>query len=67
MRLTDKLTARPAVSPDGKLVACVYRDAVTSPFRLALIPFEGGDPVKVFDTLSPRRGLTRPDGRRTGA
>jgi Tol biopolymer transport system component len=67
VRLTDKFTTRPRVSPDGKLVACFYTDTVTSPLRLALIPFEGGDPVKVFDTpvgatwwLAPR---WTPDGR----
>jgi serine/threonine protein kinase/Tol biopolymer transport system component len=67
MRLTDKFTGRPSVSPDGKLVACYYRDAPTSPFRLALVPFEGGDPVKVFDTqlAAPWWVLPRwtPDGR----
>ncbi|MFN2597247.1 MAG: hypothetical protein ABR563_08690, partial [Pyrinomonadaceae bacterium] len=66
-RLTDKYTGRPSVSPDGKLVACFYRDAASSPFRLAIIPFGGGDPVKIFDTpvpvpwfLAPR---WTPDGR----
>jgi Tol biopolymer transport system component len=67
VRLTDKLTARPAISPDGKLVACFYRDAASSPYRLALIPFEGGDPVKVFDTPvnAPWFNAPRwtPDGR----
>jgi serine/threonine protein kinase len=47
----------PIVSPDGKWIACSYsssqyRSATpAAAFRTAVIPFEGGDPVKVFDLL----------------
>jgi serine/threonine protein kinase len=55
-----------AVSPDGRLIASNY--LVSGPnavFRIALLPFEGGPPLKVFDVVgSPIRvlGWTR-DGR----
>jgi Tol biopolymer transport system component len=47
----------PIVSPDGKWIACSYsspqyRSATPGvAFRTAVIPFDGGDPVKVFDDL----------------
>ena len=58
----------PSVSPDGKLIACYYRDEQTRAEKLALIPFEGGEPVKMFDlpqTSAPRTEAPRwtPDGR----
>ncbi|HET8675850.1 MAG TPA: protein kinase, partial [Blastocatellia bacterium] len=49
VRLTDKLTSRPAFSPDGKQIACFYKEERTSPWKIALFPSEGGQPVKVFD------------------
>lgn len=49
-RLTDKLSQYPAISPDGKFIACEYRESDKSPARIAIIPFEGGAPVKGFDT-----------------
>ena len=49
-RLTDKLSHYPAISPDGKFIACEYHESDESPARIATIPFEGGSPVKMFDT-----------------
>ena len=49
VQLTDYLSDRPRVSPDGKLIACLYRADNNSPWRHAIIPFEGGKPVKIFD------------------
>ncbi|HEX8847542.1 MAG TPA: WD40 repeat domain-containing serine/threonine protein kinase [Pyrinomonadaceae bacterium] len=50
VQLTNKFTRAPTVSPDGKLIACWFRDDLPdSPIKLAVIPFEGGDPVKLFD------------------
>ncbi len=69
VRLTDKWTSNPTVSPDGNLVACFYReDQPNAPTKVAIIPFAGGDPVKVLDL--PRQSFTSaaglrwtPDGR----
>jgi Tol biopolymer transport system component len=50
MRLTDKFTEAPTVSPDGSLIACVYReDQPNAPNKVAIIPFAGGDPIKLLD------------------
>ena len=69
VRLTDKWISNPTVSPDGSLVACWYRDdQPNTPTKVAIIPFAGGDPVKVLDL--PRPSFTSdaglrwtPDGR----
>jgi len=71
VRLTDKWTSNPTVSPDGSLVACWYRDndqQPNPPTKIAIIPFAGGDPVKVLDL--PQQSFTSdaglrwtPDGR----
>ena len=70
VRLTDKFTSNPTVSPDGSLVACWYRDddqEPNTPTKVAIIPFAGGDPVKVLDmpsSVNIAAGLRwTPDGR----
>ena len=68
VRLTDKYTNNPAISTDGSLLACWYRDDQPNTLtKLALIPFAGGDPVKVFampSSVSIAAGLRwTPDGR----
>ena len=55
VRLTDKITSSPIVSPDGTLVACWYRDEdqqPNAPTKAAIIPFAGGAPVKVLEIPS---------------
>ena len=50
-QLTDRVGIAPVVSPDGKLVAYVYPDSsdpFAPPNRIAVIPFEGGAPIKTF-------------------
>src|SRR3989442_1072207 len=69
VRFTDKWTANPTVSPDGSVIACFYReDQPNAPVKVAVIPFAGGDPVKVLDlprpSFSGAPGLRwTPDGR----
>ena len=68
VRLTDKYTVNPSVSPDSSLIACHYReDQPNLPYKIAIIPFAGGDPVKVLDfphSFSGSPGLRwTPDGR----
>jgi serine/threonine protein kinase/Tol biopolymer transport system component len=69
-QLTDALSFYPAISPDGKTIACIYRRDPRSPFKLALIPASGGQPVKEFDISSDAPYLSTqwqlrfsPDGR----
>ncbi|PYS51114.1 MAG: hypothetical protein DMF68_05370 [Acidobacteria bacterium] len=47
--LLDKISSRPSVSPDGKWIACLYREQPLSAYKLSLLPFEGGQPVKSFN------------------
>ena len=50
IRLTEKLSLRPAISPDGRWIACWQReDQPNAPWQIAIIPFEGGQAVKLFD------------------
>jgi len=58
VQLTDHTAQYPAVSPDGKLIACRYQER-GAPSKIAIIPFEGGPPIKLFDRPDP--GPT-PDG-----
>jgi TolB protein len=50
IRLTEGTSYLPAVSPDGKFIAYRYLDKWKIP--VAVIPFEGGQPVKTFEILS---------------
>ena len=64
VQLIDKYTNSAEVSPDGKWIVCSYRNDLNSTWRYAIIPFEGGEPRKVFDLLG-KKGEFRwsPDGR----
>jgi Tol biopolymer transport system component len=66
--LTNKISTNPIVSPDGSLVACWYRDDQPNALnKLAIVPFAGGDPVKVLDvagSVNINAGVRwMPDGR----
>ncbi|MBL8208053.1 MAG: protein kinase [Blastocatellia bacterium] len=49
VQITNKYSEYPVISPDGKLIACRYKDEPASPTTIAIIPFEGGEPIKTFD------------------
>ncbi|MEP6707989.1 MAG: protein kinase [Pyrinomonadaceae bacterium] len=49
-QLTDKYTTAAVFSPDGKSMACLYREEQpNSPLKLAIFPLAGGQPTRVFD------------------
>jgi eukaryotic-like serine/threonine-protein kinase len=48
-RVSTKLAGVPAVSPDGKLIACRYREEVLRPFQLGIVSLETGQTVKAID------------------
>ncbi|MEW6733627.1 MAG: protein kinase [Acidobacteriota bacterium] len=66
IRLTDKTSIWPSISPDGKLIACYYEDRPNHPHAIAIIPFEGGAPIKLLP-LPPTANMGpfrwTPDGR----
>lgn len=55
VQLTKKPSAWPAISPDGKLIACYYRNDLNVPWQMAIIPSEGGEPIKSFDSIAVSR------------
>ena len=63
-QVTHKVSLNAAISPDGKLIACSYQDE-RSVTKIALIPFEGGEPLKMFDLPATFSNPLRwtPDGR----
>ena len=62
--LVTPLFDRPAVSPDGRFLAGIYRADTQSAFALAVVSVEGGKPVKVFAALisTSTVNLTGPGG-----
>ncbi|HLL73922.1 MAG TPA: protein kinase [Pyrinomonadaceae bacterium] len=55
-QLTDRVAYAPQVSPDGRLIAYAYSHYPNTEFiknpaitRIAVMPFEGGDPVRIFE------------------
>lgn len=67
LRITDKTTHAPAVSPDGKLVACVYKKASGARLELALFKLDDGSLVRSFEvprSTNFNNGLRfTPDGK----
>jgi TolB protein len=53
VQVIDKLASQHAISPDGKLLACRYREQDLSPFVLAVIDFASGKLVKTIDIPPP--------------
>jgi eukaryotic-like serine/threonine-protein kinase len=67
VQMTTRPSELPAISPDGKLIAYFYTDEqANSQPKLALIPFEGGAPLKTIElrrTVQPIAFAWTPDGQ----
>jgi serine/threonine protein kinase len=48
-QVTALNTSVPVISPDGRFIACRYRDENSSTSKIGLIPFAGGAPIKILD------------------
>ncbi|MCA1600778.1 MAG: DUF5050 domain-containing protein [Acidobacteria bacterium] len=49
VQITDANFSVPVVSPDGKMIACRYLDETNNTQKIAIIPSDGGPPVRVFN------------------
>jgi TolB protein len=49
VKVTDRESALPAVSPDGKFFACNYEVTPGAGYQIAIVPFAGGQPVNLFN------------------
>ena len=65
IQLTDYNSFFPVVSPDGKWIACWYFSGQDQPVQLAIVPFAGGQPARVFRLPATSGGNIHwtPDGR----
>jgi TolB protein len=59
VQISDKLIWRPQISPDGSQIACLYHEIWNEPYKIAILPLAGGEPVKVFDIPSGPSRLLR--------
>ena len=55
--LTKHIAGAPMISPDGKYIACLYREVPSSSPRLAVFPISGGEPEKTFELQPPVTAL----------
>jgi Tol biopolymer transport system component len=65
VQLTDRSAFLPAISPDAKLIACYYREELKAHWKIAVLPAEGGAPVKplcnsgIFLTRAVKRAASQ--------
>jgi Tol biopolymer transport system component len=54
-RLTEVISGPPAISPDGKTIACIQRPVALAKVKIALVPLDGSSPRVIEPTSVPRR------------
>ncbi len=62
LQLTTNPSFGAAVSPDGKQFVCRYKENQSAPWKTAVIPMEGGQPIKFLDVASGSPLRWSPDG-----
>jgi Tol biopolymer transport system component len=50
---------KPVVSPDGQSIACAFRKDEADIWKIAILPFEGGEPRQVLDMPKPFNQILR--------
>ncbi|HEX4947560.1 MAG TPA: winged helix-turn-helix domain-containing protein [Blastocatellia bacterium] len=50
--VTKHLTEYPSLSPDGQMIACLYREAANAPSSVAVLSWTDGTPLRFFDLPS---------------
>ncbi len=65
VQLSNQPSSGAAISPDGTSIACWYKPDSASLSKIALIPFRGGPPIKIFDVTRTSIHPVRwgPDGQ----
>lgn len=53
------IIVKPVVSPDGKSIACAFRKDEADKWKIAILPFEGGEPRQVLDMPKPFNQILR--------
>lgn len=61
----DSIIVRPVISPDGKSIACAFRKDEADKWKIAILPFAGGEPVQVLNMPNPFNQILRwsPDSK----
>jgi Tol biopolymer transport system component/DNA-binding winged helix-turn-helix (wHTH) protein len=49
VQLTNKILVDFGISQEGKLIAGYYQEEIDSRAKVLVMPFEGGEPLKIFD------------------
>jgi serine/threonine protein kinase/Tol biopolymer transport system component len=57
VQLTDKASENAVFSPDGKQIACLYLAQPAGSQTLAILPSEGGEPIKTLPFTGPITNL----------
>jgi len=49
VKVTEGLAMHPIISPDGLMIACIYRKDQTVPWKVTVLPAAGGEPIRSFE------------------
>lgn len=64
VQVIQRYTENAEISPDGKSIACEFRENAVASWRFAIFGINGGEPIKVFDLPNRETDFRwAPDGR----